>query len=49
MFNEQKDIKTTEGKQTREFNYVENIIDGILFLNSKITHSIEPINIGSNS
>ena len=43
-----KDIKTTEGKQTREFNYVENIIDGILFLNSKITHSIEPINIGSN-
>jgi nucleoside-diphosphate-sugar epimerase len=27
-----KEIKTTEGKQTREFNHVDNIIDGILFL-----------------
>jgi len=43
-----KDIKTTEGKQTREFNYVDNIIDGILFLNKKVRHSVEPINIGSN-
>ena len=26
-----KEIKTTGGKQTREFNYIDNIIDGILF------------------
>ncbi|MDB9784325.1 GDP-mannose 4,6-dehydratase [Pelagibacteraceae bacterium] len=43
-----KEIKTTEGKQTREFNYVDNIIDGILFLDKKIKHSLQPINIGSN-
>ncbi len=43
-----KEIKTTSGKQTREFNYIDNIIDGILFLNKKIKHRIEPINIGSN-
>ncbi len=43
-----KDIRTTEGKQTREFNYIENIIDGIIFLDKKIKHSDEPINIGSN-
>ena len=44
-----KEIKTTGGKQTREFNYIDNIIDGILFLNKKIKHSIEPINVGSNT
>tara|TARA_B100000963_G_C22512712_1_gene619142 strand:- start:3 stop:971 length:969 start_codon:yes stop_codon:yes gene_type:complete len=44
-----KEIKTTGGKQTREFNYVDNIIDGILFLNKKVSHSIEPINVGSNN
>ena len=44
-----KDIKTTAGRQTREFNYVENIIDGILFLDKKIKHSLIPINIGSNT
>ncbi|MBF0540564.1 MAG: GDP-mannose 4,6-dehydratase [Nitrospirae bacterium] len=27
---EGKEIKATEGKQTREFNYVENIVDGLL-------------------
>ena len=43
-----KEIKTTEGKQTREFNYISNIIDGILHLNKKIKNSIEPINVGSN-
>ena len=43
-----KEIKTTEGKQTREFNYIDNIIDGLLFINNKIKHSIDPINIGSN-
>jgi len=44
-----KEIKTTAGKQTREFNYIENIIDGILFLNKKIKHSLDPINVGSNN
>ncbi len=43
-----KEIKTTEGKQTREFNFVDNILDGILFLNQKIKNHIEPVNIGSN-
>ena len=43
-----KAIKTTGGKQTREFNYVDNIVDGILFLTRKIKNNIEPINIGSN-
>tara|TARA_X000000950_G_C13913426_1_gene659904 strand:- start:973 stop:1944 length:972 start_codon:yes stop_codon:yes gene_type:complete len=43
-----REIKTTGGKQTREFNYIDNIIDGILFLNKKINHSIEPINVGNN-
>ena len=42
------EIKTTEGKQTREFNFVDNILDGILFLNQKIKNHIEPVNIGSN-
>ena len=41
-----QEIKTTGGKQTREFNYVDNIIDGLLFLNKKIKHSIDPINVG---
>jgi nucleoside-diphosphate-sugar epimerase len=41
-------IETTEGKQTREFNYVENIIDG--FIAASQTESIFEgvINIGSN-
>ena len=43
-----KEIQTTGGKQTREFNYVDNIVDGILFLTKKIKNNIEPINIGSN-
>ncbi len=41
-------IFTTKGKQTREFNFVENIIDGLLLLNQKVSKSIDPINIGSN-
>ena len=44
-----KEINTTPGKQTREFNHVDNIVDGILFLDKKITHSLEPINVGSNN
>ena len=43
-----KEIQTTGGKQTREFNYIDNIVDGILFLTKKIKNNIEPINIGSN-
>ena len=43
-----KEIQTTGGKQTREFNYVDNIVDGILFLTKKIKNNIGPINIGSN-
>ena len=43
-----KEIKPAGGKQTREFNYVDNIIDGLLFLNKKIQNSIDPINIGGN-
>lgn len=43
-----KEIRTTGGKQTREFNYIDNVIDGILFLNKKVKHSVEPINVGSN-
>ena len=42
------EIKTTKGLQTREFNYIQNIIDGILILNSKVKHQVEPINLGSN-
>ena len=41
-------IKTTKGKQTREFNYVSNIIEGIILLDSKIKSNLRPINIGSN-
>ena len=44
-----KDIKTTSGEQTREFNYVENIIDGILLACNKITNLDHPINLGSNN
>ncbi len=43
-----KEIKTTGGKQTREFNYIDNIINGILFLNKKVRNNLEPINVGSN-
>jgi len=43
-----KEIKTSGGKQTREFNYIDNVIDGILFLNKKVKNSFEPINVGSN-
>ena len=43
-----KEIKTTGGKQTREFNYIDNVVDGILFLNKKIKHHVQPINVGNN-
>ena len=31
-----QDIVTTPGEQTREFNYVDNIINGLLMISSKI-------------
>jgi len=43
-----EDIKTTKGTQTREFNYVENLVDGFLTcMKSKKTFG-EVYNIGSN-
>ena len=41
-------IKTTKGKQTREFNYISNIVEGIILLDQKVKSNLEPINIGSN-
>ncbi len=43
-----KDIITTPGEQTREFNYVDNIIEGLLNIAIKIKNSHKPINLGSN-
>ena len=44
-----KEIKTTLGEQTREFNYIDNIINGILLICKKINYQDKPINIGSNN
>ena len=44
-----KDIVTTPGEQTREFNYVDNIIEGLLIISVKIKSFNKPINLGSNS
>ena len=41
-------IKTTEGKQTREFNYIENIVDGFLAISKISSPPKQPINIGLN-
>ena len=43
-----KQVVTTPGEQTREFNYVDNIIDGLLLTSIKINKFDTPINIGSN-
>jgi UDP-glucose 4-epimerase len=43
-----KEIKTTLGIQTREFNYIDNIIDGFLLIAKKINNEDIPINLGSN-
>ena len=40
-------IETTEGKQTREFNYVDNIVDGFLLAATNDEVYNEPINIGA--
>ena len=42
-----KEIKSTEGNQTREFNYVENIIDGFIMAARKDEAIGEIINLGS--
>jgi len=41
-------IKTTEGKQTREFNYIENIVDGFIAISENNPPPKQPINIGLN-
>ena len=43
-----KDIATTPGQQTREFNYVDNIIEGLLLISLKVKSFQKPINLGSN-
>ena len=40
-------IKTTEGTQTREFNYVDNIIDGFIASANIVDIPDQPINIGA--
>ena len=43
-----KPVLTTPGEQTREFNYVDNIIEAMLLTSSKLKNFDRPINIGSN-
>ena len=43
-----KPVLTTPGDQTREFNYVDNIIEAMLLTSSKLKNFDRPINIGSN-
>ena len=43
-----EEIKTTPGKQTREFNFIDNIIDGFLLITKKVNNEDTPINLGSN-
>jgi len=42
-----REIKSTEGKQTREFNFVENIVDGFVLAAKKDKAVGEIINLGS--
>jgi nucleoside-diphosphate-sugar epimerase len=42
-----KDVRTTEGKQTREFNYVENLVDGFILAGTSKKAIGEIINLGS--
>ena len=44
-----KEIKTTSGEQTREFNYIDNIINGIMLVCQRVKHLDKPINLGSNN
>jgi nucleoside-diphosphate-sugar epimerase len=41
-------VETTEGTQTREFNYVDNQIDGLLAAAEVQPAFEEPVNLGSN-
>lgn len=41
-------IETTEGTQTREFNFVDNIIDGFIAIGTKHPMPDVVVNIGSN-
>lgn len=43
-----KEIKTTLGQQTREFNFIDNIIDGFTLIAKKVNYTDIPINLGSN-
>jgi len=43
-----EEIRTTLGKQTREFNFIDNIIDGFLLISKKVNNEDTPINLGSN-
>ena len=43
-----KRIETTEGRQTREFNYVDNIIDALISLGKINPVPDNVMNIGSN-
>ncbi len=42
-----KEIKTTEGKQTREFNFVKNIVEGFILAGLKKNAVGKVINLGS--
>ncbi|MBI4322973.1 MAG: GDP-mannose 4,6-dehydratase [Candidatus Omnitrophica bacterium] len=42
-----KDVITTEGRQTRDFNYVENLVDGFLLAAQRKQAVGEVINLGS--
>jgi nucleoside-diphosphate-sugar epimerase len=44
-----EDVKTTEGNQTREFNYVENLVDGFLLAGASKKAVGEVINLGSGN
>ena len=44
-----REIKTTSGEQTREFNYIDNIINGIMLVCQRVNHLDKPINLGSNN
>ena len=44
-----KEVKTTLGEQTREFNYVDDIVNGIMLVCQKVKHLDKPINLGNNN
>ncbi len=42
-----EDVETTEGRQTRDFNFVENLVDGFLLAGTRAGIEGEAINLGS--